>query len=63
MNLTVAIVLQGDPPHIEQTIATLLSQGYFLGSVSMLCIDDGASRKATAQGVPGGTTVGRDRRS
>jgi cellulose synthase/poly-beta-1,6-N-acetylglucosamine synthase-like glycosyltransferase len=46
LNVTVAIILHGDPPDIQRTISSVRSQDYALGRVSILCLDDGTSPTA-----------------
>jgi len=46
MNLTVAIILHGDPPEIDRTISSVRSQEYTLGEITILCLDDGTSPNA-----------------
>lgn len=43
LNVTVAIILHGDPPNIRRTLSSVRSQDYALGQVTILCLDDGTS--------------------
>jgi len=47
-DVTVAIILHGEPPNIRRTISSLNSQNYTLGQVKILCLDDGTSPDARA---------------
>ncbi len=47
-DVTVALLLHGDPPQIREVIQAIRSQNYALGTVSILCFDDGTSPRATA---------------
>lgn len=46
LNVTVAIILHGDPPKIQRTLSSVRSQDYTLGTVTILCLDDGTSPDA-----------------
>lgn len=46
MNVTVAIIIHGEPPNIRRTISSVRSQLYSLGQVTILCLDDGTSPTA-----------------
>jgi glycosyltransferase involved in cell wall biosynthesis len=46
LNVTVAIILHGEPPKITATIRSVLSQQYILGRITILCLDDGTSPNA-----------------
>lgn len=46
LNVTVAIILHGDPPDIRRTVLGVRSQDYALGRVTILCLDDGTSPTA-----------------
>lgn len=45
-DVTVTIIVHGDPPNIRRTLESVRSQRYTLGEVTMLCLDDGTSPNA-----------------
>jgi len=45
-NLTVAVILHGEPPHIRQVIDSILAQEYTHGKITILCLDDRTSPQA-----------------
>jgi glycosyltransferase involved in cell wall biosynthesis len=45
-DVTVAIILHGDSPHIRRVIESVHAQQYSFGRITVLCLDDGSSRHA-----------------
>lgn len=49
LDLTVAIILHGEPAHIARTINSVIAQEYALGKLTILCLDDGTSPHARSE--------------
>lgn len=45
-DITIAIILHGDPPNIRYVVESVLTQDYWGGEITILCLDDGTSPKA-----------------
>ena len=48
LDVTVALLLHGDPPQIREVVQAILSQEFARGAISILCLDDGTSPRAAA---------------